>query len=214
MAKINLKTGDALSVLAGFRESSIDGGVIDPPYGKKVQNFKWDAILPDRRIWAETNRVLKPGAHIAVFCFPDMAHRLACDLEDAGFEIRNVWVWDYGHGVPSSQPLTDELDARLRPRHESIVVARKKLDCRTIKENIAKWGTGGLRTRDTLGKGMRSYTVFPYRKASEWEKELGATTMPLRPVLEKPRKTGAFHKRQTMRRNNHYCVKPVLSTAE
>lgn len=209
MTDVRLMTDDACKALAKIPNDTIDGAVIDPPYGKKVQRFKWDKILPPLRVWEETYRVLKPGAHIAVFCFPDMAHRLAIDLEDVGFEIRNVWVWDYGHGILISQPLTDELDARLRPQHESIVVARKKLDCRTITENIEKWGTGGLPTRDTLEEGMRSYTVFEYGKATDWERDLGADALPLRPVLEKPRKTGAFHKTEKMRRNNHYCVKPV-----
>jgi site-specific DNA-methyltransferase (adenine-specific) len=209
MSDVTLKADDACEALAKIPNDTIDGGVIDPPYGKKVQRFKWDKILPPLRVWEETYRVLKPGAHIAVFCFPDMAHRLAIDLENVGFEIRNVWVWDYGHGTPISRRLTDELDARLRPRHESIVVARKKLDCPTVMENIEKWGTGGLRTRDTLGEGMRSYTIFEYGKPTDWERDLGADALPMRPVLEKPRKTGAFHKGEVMRRNNHYCVKPV-----
>jgi len=111
MTDVRLKADDACKALADIPNDTIDGGVIDPPYGKKVQGFKWDKVLPPARAWDETYRVLKPGAHIAVFCFPDMAHRLAINLEDAGSEIRNVWVWDYRHGIPISRPFNDEVDA-------------------------------------------------------------------------------------------------------
>jgi DNA modification methylase len=40
--------------------------------------------------WAkECFRVLKPGAHILVFSSPRTYHRMACAIEDAGFEIRD-----------------------------------------------------------------------------------------------------------------------------
>lgn len=210
MAKVDLMTGDALFALANVPSNSVNGGVIDPPYGKKVRGIRWDLVLPNFLIWVELLRVLKPGAHIAVFCFPDMAHRLAFDLEKAGFEIRNVWVWHYPNGMPATQPLNGEVDSRLVPGHESIVIARKKTDCNTYTENVAKWGTGGLRTKNTLGDGKSSTTVFAYNKPTDWERDLGADALPLRPVNPKPR-TGksAHHKSKKTRRNFHFCVKPV-----
>jgi DNA modification methylase len=207
---VELMTCDALHALAKLPDNSVDGGVIDPPYGKKVRGFRWDLLLPHYLIWVETHRVLKPGAHIAVFCFPDMAHRLAMDLEKAGFEIRNVWVWHYPNGLPATQPLSDEVDSRLVPGHEAMVIARKKTDCKSNTANVAKWGTGGLRTKNTLGDGKMSTTVFAYNKPTDWERELGADALPLRRVNNKPRKgKSAHHKANNMRRNFHYCVKPV-----
>jgi DNA modification methylase len=48
--------------------------------------------------WArEAFRVLKPGGHIAAFSASRTYHRMACAIEDAGFEIRDspyVDVWD------------------------------------------------------------------------------------------------------------------------
>lgn len=206
----DLITDDALHALARVPSNSVDGGVIDPPYGKKVRGIRWDLILPNYLIWVELLRVLKPGAHIAVFCFPDMAHRLSFDLEKAGFEIRNVWIWQYPNGLPATQPLSDEVDSRLVPGHEAIVIARKKTDCGTYTACVAKWGTGGLRTKNTLGDGKSSTTVFAYNKPTDWERELGADALPLRRVNPKPRsdKSG-HHKAKNMRRNFHFCVKPV-----
>lgn len=73
--------------------------------------------------------------------------------------------WHYPNGMPATQPLNDEVDSRLVPGHESIVIARKKTDCKTYTENVAKWGTGGLRTKNTLGDGKSSTTVFSYNEA-------------------------------------------------
>lgn len=207
---VELMTCDALNALAKLPENSIDGGVIDPPYGKKVRGIRWDLVLPNFLIWVELLRVLKPGAHIAVFCFPDMAHRLSSDLEKAGFEIRNVWIWHYPNGLPATQPLIDGVDSCLVPGHEAIVSARKKTDCGTYKACVAKWGTGGLRTKNTLGDGKSSTTVFAYNKPTDWERELGADALPLRPVNPKPRSDKSGHyKAKNMRRNFHFCVKPV-----
>ena len=47
--------------------------------------------------WAvEVFRVLKPGAHLLAFSGTRTYHRLACAIEDAGFEIRDQIHWLYG----------------------------------------------------------------------------------------------------------------------
>lgn len=47
--------------------------------------------------WAsECLRVLKPGGHALIFGGTRTFHRLACAVEDAGFEIRDSI--GYGHG--------------------------------------------------------------------------------------------------------------------
>jgi len=51
--------------------------------------------------WAkEVFRVLKPGAHLLAFSGTRTYHRLACAIEDAGFEIRDMVEWFYGSGFP------------------------------------------------------------------------------------------------------------------
>lgn len=40
--------------------------------------------------WAEVSRVLKPGAHVVAFSGTRTYHRMACAIEDAGFEIRDA----------------------------------------------------------------------------------------------------------------------------
>lgn len=44
--------------------------------------------------WAEAvYRVLKPGGHLVSFGGTRTSHRLACAIEDAGFEIRDSIAW-------------------------------------------------------------------------------------------------------------------------
>lgn len=47
-------------------------------------------------------RVLKPGGHLVAFGGTRTYHRLACAIEDAGFEIRDSIHWIYGQGFPKS----------------------------------------------------------------------------------------------------------------
>jgi DNA modification methylase len=53
--------------------------------------------------WAtEALRVLKPGGHLLAFGGTRTWHRLACAIEDAGFEVRDSIAWMYGSGFPKS----------------------------------------------------------------------------------------------------------------
>jgi len=53
--------------------------------------------------WAtECLRVLKPGGHMLAFGGTRTWHRLACAIEDAGFEVRDSIAWMTGSGFPKS----------------------------------------------------------------------------------------------------------------
>lgn len=83
-------------------ENSIDAVVTDPPYGFSFMGKKWDYGLPSVDIWKECLRVLKPGGHMLAFGGPRTYHRLACGIEDAGFEIRDQIQWLQGQGFPKN----------------------------------------------------------------------------------------------------------------
>ena len=59
--------------------------------------------------WAEVMRVLKPGGHVVAFSGTRTYHRLACAVEDAGFEIRDMCAWNYGSGFPKSHNIIKKL---------------------------------------------------------------------------------------------------------
>lgn len=82
--------GDCLEVLQGIPDNSIDAVVTDPPYGWKFMGKKWDYDIPSVETWQEVLRVLKPGGHALVACGVRTQHRMAVNIEGAGFEIRDV----------------------------------------------------------------------------------------------------------------------------
>jgi site-specific DNA-methyltransferase (adenine-specific) len=61
--------------------------------------------------WAvECLRVARPGAHLAVCGGPRTYHRVACALEDAGWELRDCLAWLYGSGFPKSKDIGKAID--------------------------------------------------------------------------------------------------------
>jgi site-specific DNA-methyltransferase (adenine-specific) len=174
--KIELHCGDCLSILPTLAKNSIDACVTDPPYHliSIVKRFGGDGAAPAQfgkdgayarasagfmgkqwdggdiafrpEVWREVYRVLKPGAHLLAFGGTRTYHRLACAIEDAGFEIRDQLAWVYGQGFPKSRNLDGDWSGwgtALKPAWEPIVLARKPL-VGTVAENVLKHGTGAL----------------------------------------------------------------------
>ena len=111
--------GDCLDVLATLVDNSIDSIVTDPPYdltaGKSGRGFmgeSWDGtgIAFRVELWRECLRVLKPGGHLASFGGTRTYHRMACAVEDAGFEIRDSLIWGYSTGFPKSLDVSKAID--------------------------------------------------------------------------------------------------------
>ena len=70
----------------------------------------WDYDVPEVDLWKEVYRVLKPGGHILSFAGSRTYHRMAVNIEDAGFEIRDMLGWLYGSGFPKSHNIGKAID--------------------------------------------------------------------------------------------------------
>lgn len=143
-----IQCGNCKLVLPLLSENSIDSIVTDPPYELGFMGKFWDktGVANDAAMWAECLRVLKPGGYLLSFGGSRTYHRMACAIEDAGFEIRDQIQWIYGSGFPKSHNLDGEWKGwgtALKPAHEPIVVARKPIKG-TVAANVQKWGTGAL----------------------------------------------------------------------
>lgn len=106
----------------------------------------WDSDIPAVEVWAECLRVLKPGGHLLAFAGTRTQHRMACRIEDAGFELRDMIAWVYGSGFPKSKNLRGDWQGwgtALKPALEPITVARKPL-IGTVAANVLAHGTGAL----------------------------------------------------------------------
>jgi site-specific DNA-methyltransferase (adenine-specific) len=105
-----LHLGDCLEVLRTMADCSVDAVVTDPPYGLAFMGKRWDYDVPSVAIWEECLRVLKPGRHLLAFAGTRTQHRMACRIEDAGFEIRDMIAWVYGSGFPKSANVSKAID--------------------------------------------------------------------------------------------------------
>jgi len=102
--------GDCREVMATLDAESVDAIVSDPPYGLSFMGKGWDHGVPGVDFWAEALRVAKPGAHLLAFGGTRTYHRLACAIEDAGWEIRDCVMWVYGSGFPKSHDVSKAID--------------------------------------------------------------------------------------------------------
>jgi site-specific DNA-methyltransferase (adenine-specific) len=168
--RVKLHCGDSRDVIKTFADNSIDSIVCDPPYalvnnsGSRSPNpgqytpigkpkepkggfmgKKWDTgeTAFASEFWAECLRVLKPGGHVVAFSGTRTYHRMACAIEDAGFEIRDQLQWLYGSGFPKSHNAGDGWGTALKPACEPVCFGRKPL-IGTVAANVLEHGTGAI----------------------------------------------------------------------
>jgi len=160
--KINMKNkilcGDSLEVLKDFEDNYFDSVVTDPPYGLAFMGKKWDYDVPQVELWKEVYRVLKPGGHILSFAGSRTYHRMAVNIEDAGFEIRDMLGWLYGSGFPKSHNIGKAVD-KLQGNKREVVGKYKNLSPGD------EWRISGNFGGESTNQNKRSIT----KGNSEWE---------------------------------------------
>jgi site-specific DNA-methyltransferase (adenine-specific) len=107
--------GDALEKLKDLEKESIDCICCDPPYGYSFMGKDWDKVLPDKKIWKECLRVLKPGGFAFIMSAPrqDVLSRMMINLEDVGFRTDFTSIyWTYASGFPKAHNIAKTIDRR------------------------------------------------------------------------------------------------------
>ena len=137
-----LYQGNMLDMLEIIKPNSIDSVITDPPYGltsitkrfgnensaeckygkdgsfqrlsKGFMGKEWDGSGIEYNVdaWKKCYEVLKPGGYLLAFGGSRTFHRIACAIEDAGFEIRDTIMWIYGSGFPKSLNIGLALDKK------------------------------------------------------------------------------------------------------
>jgi site-specific DNA-methyltransferase (adenine-specific) len=113
VALVVVEHGDCRDIMAAMEAESIDALVGDPPYGLGFMGKAWDHGVPGVEFWATALRVAKPGAYLLMAGGTRTYHRLACAIEDAGWEIRDCISWIHGQGFPKSLNVSKAIDALL-----------------------------------------------------------------------------------------------------
>lgn len=150
------------------------GMKFDPQQGKRLQDFFY-------KVSKQAMRVLKPGGFMVAFSQGRLYHRLAVAAEDAGFEIRDLLIWEHNGGqgkafsqnhfvnkmgIPQAEKegiinnLQNRKTPQLRPKFEPMVLAQKPKEG-TFVQNWLKWKTGLIKTDFDM---QQQTTIFNYKK--------------------------------------------------
>ena len=190
---IEIRHADCLQELGNIENKSIDLVLTDPPYFIDKYDDKWEVANTNNqskergvvggmpvgmkfdpkdgiRLQYFTKHfagilidTMKPGAFALLFSQPRLVHRMMVGLEDAGFEIRDLYCWFYMNNAQfkafsmdhfiekmnieeeNKVQLHDEMKhlktAQIRPQFESLVLAQKPKEGTHI-DNWQKYETG------------------------------------------------------------------------
>jgi site-specific DNA-methyltransferase (adenine-specific) len=124
MVSSQLICADCIVAMKDMADDSVDSIVTDPPYGLEFMGKKWDYDVPSVEIWEECFRVLKPGGHLLCFGGSRTYHRLAVNIEDAQFTIRDQIQWLYGSGFPKNHSVSLAMDKAAGMKRTEVIGTR------------------------------------------------------------------------------------------
>jgi site-specific DNA-methyltransferase (adenine-specific) len=145
--------------MATMDADKFDSIVTDPPYGLGFMGKEWDHDVPGGEFWVQALRVAKPGAHMLAFGGTRKFHRMACAIEDAGWEIRDTIMWVYGSGFPKSLDVSKAIDKAAGAERTEITGTRHR--------NVKPYDDGnGWNHNNTTGD--HAYTAPATDAARQW----------------------------------------------
>ncbi|RLA08683.1 MAG: site-specific DNA-methyltransferase [Gammaproteobacteria bacterium] len=237
---------DSLEFLKNIQENSVDIVLTDPPYFLDKMDNKWnvDRVHNDKnlhtikslpagmkfdknqgkrfykwylKISEELYRVLKPGGFFFSFSSPRLYHRMACAIEDAGFDIRDCFMWLYTMNQPKGMSLNHfikKLDMsdfeknrliktlsgwktpQVKSCFEPIAMAQKPVD-KTFLNNMMRHNVSLVNTSIKHGKDQN---MHPANVVSSQN---------ISPIIDRAFLTGKPNKKEKGAGNTHKTVKPL-----
>lgn len=242
----NIIEGDTLNVLPTMESDFVDVVLTDPPYFLDKLDNEWDVkkVHNDKNLYAvkslpggmkfdkkqgqrfydwylkvskELFRVLKPGGFFFSFSSPRLYHRMTCAIEDAGFDIRDSFIWLYTMNQPKAMSLNHFIKKMAIPEQEKIALiqslgswktpqvkscfepiamAQKPIEG-TFLENTIKHRVSLMNTAINQGIGEN---MFPANVA---------TSESISPVVDRAFLTTKPNRQEKGTNNNHKTVKPL-----
>jgi len=203
-----LYQGNMLDLLDVIDKESIDAILTDPPYELNFMGKGWDnsGIAFQVDTWQKCYEVLKPGGYLLAFGGSRTFHRIACAIEDAGFEIRDTIMWLYGclssdteiltsNGWKNSETITTDDEIYSLDLQKDIIIKNKclnifKYDYDGEMVNLKNDNTNQLLTPNhhcivkdnikTQIKGQTKYNLHNYWNYKDaWQIRSQAVKLPL-----------------------------------
>lgn len=183
MAEYTMIHGDCLEVMRAMPANLASSVICDPPYGlaprtkgKAKGGFmgkEWDAVVPGVEFWKAALRIAKPGAILMAFGGARTQHRLACAIEDAGWELRDVFMWLFGSSMPKGIDISKKLD-QIAGAEREVVGTGQSESARSVL-NMANYP-------ETLGGGY-DITAPATTLAQQWHGWNSGTKPMYEPIL-------------------------------
>jgi DNA modification methylase len=164
----------------GFDAAGKGTGAAFARMSRGFMGRKWDggdvAFRPET--WSAVYRVLKPGGYLLAFGGTRTYHRMACAIEDAGFDVRDMVSWVYGTGFPKSHDVSKGID-RAAGAEREVVGLKQYGEGQTYGGGIAAGRSAGIQGL-SVPRGPDLETIPATDAAREWA---GYGTA-LKPALE------------------------------
>ncbi|MCL2063817.1 MAG: site-specific DNA-methyltransferase [Candidatus Cloacimonetes bacterium] len=237
-------TSDIMSFLPRIEDNSIDVIITDPPYFLDKMDNNWDDSKVSSKKYLQTiqslpagmkfdkekgkqfydwylkvskglYRVLKPGGFFFSFSSPRLYHRMASAVDDAGFEIRDMFMWLYTQNQPKAMSINHFIDKmkindiqkeqikynfngwktpQIKSCFEPIVMAQKPSK-NTYLENMLEYEIGLMNTNIRQGDDMFPSNIATIENISE--------------IIDKAFLVGKPKKHEKGDFNDHKTVKPL-----
>ncbi len=131
---VTIHHGDCREILPSLDKGSAI--VTDPPYELGFMGKSWDSkgISFQKETWQIIRDSCFPGAMLLSFGGTRTFHRIACAIEDAGWEIRDTIAWVYGSGFPKSLDISKAIDKQAGIKREVIGYTQNARPNRVGKE--------------------------------------------------------------------------------
>lgn len=236
--------GDCLDLFKKLDDASIDLVLTDPPYflDKLDESWKPEQVLSKknqyaikslpagmkfsrqqgidfykwyRKVSEEVLRVLKPGGFFFSFSSPRLYHRMASAVDDAGFDVRDAFLWIYtqnqakamglDHFIDKLSISSDEKEVlinklenwktpQIKSCYEPICVAQKRYEI-TFLNNIQKYEVGLFNTGIKVGNNMYPSNIM--------------TTDGIDEVMDRYFLVNKPTREEKSEENSHITVKPI-----
>jgi DNA modification methylase len=139
MTEGGIYLADNGTILPGMPGESVDIILTDPPYGQSNEHYEqW----PRPEVWRECFRIARPDACLVSFAGNPTYHRLAVDIENAGWRVRQMWAWVHRDGLITSARPKDGFD-KLAPAFTPICFAVKGGPVLTLAREGEAWERTG-----------------------------------------------------------------------
>tara|TARA_Y100000310_G_scaffold120427_1_gene119195 strand:+ start:2274 stop:3587 length:1314 start_codon:yes stop_codon:yes gene_type:complete len=134
---------DCREVLPGI--SGVRAVVTDPPYELGFMGKSWDSkgVSFQKDTWGVVRRSCLHGAPLLSFGGTRTSHRIACAIEDAGWELRDTLMWVYGSGFPKSLDISKAIDKLKGVERERLGIAPTSRPNTDVDNQVLGWGGHG-----------------------------------------------------------------------